>query len=497
MSGPPGHEPVRLPGTDGPTGQRAGRSPLGDGSMTHATVELDRDAALGRRAHGSRTTLAVRIVTLCLGVAAVAVIVAGLVSVRLVANTSRDVTRQFLTDQANVIAAQLAETSGTLAGRRNVRDILEGQGISVVVVGPRGGVEGDADAVAAARQVGALSGGKVSKTVESGGHTWFIEGRDTPRGSFVLAFQPTADRSVIRPLVRNILLALGIGLAVAALAGVVLGRLLARPLRRTAQVAHTMRAGRRDLRAPVEGPNEVADVAASVNALADALQRSESRQRDFLLSVSHELRTPLTAVRGFAESLADGVVQGDDAVEVGRTITKEAQRLERLVGDLLDLARLSADDFRLDFTSVDLAGVLRETADVWSVRCAAEGVEFRLEPGEPGKSVVARTDPRRLRQALDGLMENALRVTPAGRPIVLSLTGVTFQIRDGGPGLSEEDYAVAFDRGALYRRYTGVRPVGTGLGLAIVHGLVTRMGGSVRAGPAPEGGACFTITLPG
>jgi two-component system OmpR family sensor kinase len=265
-------------------------------------------------------------------------------------------------------------------------------------------------------------------------------------------------------------------------------------LRRTAQVAHTMRGGRRDLRAPVEGPNEVADVAASVNALADALQRSESRQRDFLLSVSHELRTPLTAVRGFAESLADGVVQGDDAVEVGRTITKEAQRLERLVGDLLDLARLSADDFRLDITSVDLAGVLRETADVWSVRCAAEGVEFRLESGA---AVVARTDPRRLRQALDGLMENALRVTPAGQPIVLSLAGVTFQIRDGGPGLSEEDYAVAFDRGALYRRYTGIRPVGTGLGLAIVHGLVTRMGGTVWAGPAPEGGACFTITLPG
>jgi two-component system OmpR family sensor kinase len=459
--------------------------------MNHPTVELNLG---GNRSRGGRTTLAVRIVTLCLGVAAVAVIVAGLVSVRLVANTSRDVTRQFLTDQANVIAAQLAEAGGTLAGRKNVRDILEGQGIAVVVVSQRGGIEGDADAVVAARQAGALSGGKVSKTVESGGHTWFVEARDAPRGSFVLAFQPTADRSVIRPLVRNILLALGIGLAVAALAGVVLGRLLARPLRRTAQVAHTMRGGRRDLRAPVEGPNEVADVAASVNALADALQRSESRQRDFLLSVSHELRTPLTAVRGFAESLADGVVRGNDAVEVGRTITKEAQRLERLVGDLLDLARLSADDFRLDITSVDLSGVLRETADVWSVRCAAEGVEFRLEPGA---AVVARTDPRRLRQALDGLMENALRVTPAGQPIVLSLTGVTFQIRDGGPGLSEEDYAVAFDRGALYRRYTGIRPVGTGLGLAIVHGLVTRMGGTVRAGPAPEGGACFTITLPG
>jgi two-component system OmpR family sensor kinase len=95
-------------------------------------------------------------------------------------------------------------------------------------------------------------------------------------------------------------------------------------------------------------------------------------------------------------------------------------------------------------------------------------------------------------------MENALRVTPAGQPIVLSLAATpVFQVRDGGPGLSDEDYQVAFDRGALYKRYAGVRPVGTGLGLAIVHGLVTRMGGTVHAGPAPEGGACFTISVRG
>ncbi|GAB3870819.1 hypothetical protein GCM10029964_006020 [Kibdelosporangium lantanae] len=145
--------------------------------MNHPTVELHVGA---RRPRTSRTTLAVRIVTLCLGVAAVAVIVAGLVSLKLVTDTSRTVTRQFLTDQANVVAAQLAETDGTLVGRRNVRDILEGQGISVIVVGQRGAVQGDAAGIAAARQAGALAGGNVSKTVESGGHTWFVEGRDAP-----------------------------------------------------------------------------------------------------------------------------------------------------------------------------------------------------------------------------------------------------------------------------------------------------------------------------
>ncbi|MBP2320993.1 signal transduction histidine kinase [Kibdelosporangium banguiense] len=444
----------------------------------------------------SRATLAGRITVLCLAVAGISALVAGLILFRLVTTTSRDVTRRVLANQADVIAAQIAEQGGGLVGRRRVVDILEGQGISVVGVGQRGLVTGTPEAVAAAKQAKAVDGGKVSKIVESGGRTYLVEARDVPRGSFVLVQQPSADRSTVRSLIGNILLGLGIGLLVAALAGIVLGRLLARPLRRTAQVAHTMRGGRRDLRVPVEGPREVADVAGSVNELADALQRSESRQRDFLLSVSHELRTPLTAVRGFAESLADGVVTGADAADVGRTICNEAQRLERLVSDLLDLARLSADDFRLDITRVDLTGVAREAADVWSARCAREGVTFRAEI--PEHPVLANTDPRRLRQALDGLMENALRVTPSGQPIVLALSpNPVFQVRDGGPGLSEEDYQVAFDRGALYRRYAGVRPVGTGLGLAIVHGLVTRMGGTVHAGPAPEGGASFTIMLAG
>jgi signal transduction histidine kinase len=107
-----------------------------------------------------------------------------------------------------------------------------------------------------------------------------------------------------------------------------------------------------------------------------------------------------------------------------------------------------------------------------------------------------RTDPRRLRQVLDGLAENALRITPPGSPLVLAaLDEGALQVRDGGPGLSDEDYAVLFERGALHDRYRGRRPTGTGgIGLALAHGLVTRMGGTISAGPAPEGGVAFTVT---
>ncbi|HEU5469705.1 MAG TPA: HAMP domain-containing sensor histidine kinase [Actinophytocola sp.] len=423
-------------------------------------------------------------------------LVAGLISTRLVVSTANALTRQTISDQADVIAGQ----SGVPL--RRMLDILQGQGILVVQRRSGGALVGNPTAVRAARAAGIERvdpDNPVHATVEIDGDALLVEARaGEGNTAFALVRTVAVAKGAGRALIGNIIFALGVGLLVATAAGIFLARRLSRPLRRTADVAASMSHGRRDLRAPVEGPAEVALVSTSVNELADALHRSESRQRDFLLSVSHELRTPLTAVKGFAESLADGVVTGTEVPEVGRIVLAEANRLDRLVSDLLDLARLGADDFRLDLTQVDLAALLAEAADVWQARCTAAGVRFTVEL--PPVPLGAHTDPRRLRQVIDGLAENALRMTPAGRPIVLSLSAVpgaaVIGVRDGGPGLAPEEYAMAFDRGALHSRYAHSRPVGIGIGLALVHGLVTRMGGTIQAGPAPEGGAAFTVTMP-
>jgi signal transduction histidine kinase len=445
-------------------------------------------------------SLAVRTTALCLAVAGVMALVAGVLAGRLVVSTSRDITQETLSDQADVVVAQLAESK---LGARRLNEILAGQGIAVARRGAAGVVVGtEPRAVRAARRAGidqVTPERPRSETVTVDGTQLLVEARAVDNETAIALVREVATANGVgRRLVRNVVLALGIGLLVAAFAGFVLARVLSRPLRRTAEVATGMRHGRRDLRVPPGGPREVIEVAESINALADALGTSESRQREFLLSVSHELRTPLTAVRGFAESLADGVVTGDDVPEVGRVMQQEADRLDRLVTDLLELARLGADDFRLDVTDVELTALVGDFAAVWESRCAAAGVAFRLEV--PGPPVLVRTDPRRLRQVLDGLTENALRATPAGAPIVVGLRAepgaAVLSVRDGGPGLSEEDYRTAFQRGVLNARYAGTRPVGTGIGLALVHGLVTRMGGTVTAGPAPEGGASFTVTLP-
>ena len=449
--------------------------------------------AAGASTRRWRGSLGLRVGAACVLVALIAVGVAAVVSVRLVSVTAKEVSRSVLAQQADVVAALADERA---LGLRRVVDVLRGQEITIVLISGRGqDASDDPVATTAARRAGVedvLDGRSVSGEVTVDGRALLVEARGARSGGFALVKQadtPTVIGPVLR---RNLLFAL--------LVGVVVARLLARPLRGTAAAARVLRSGRRDVRVPERGPSEIAEVAGAVNDLADALARSEARQRAFLLSVSHELRTPLTAVSGFAESLADGVVTGTDVPHVGRTVLREAHRLQRLVDDLMELARLEADDFRLDLGPVDLDVLTREAAEVWAQRCAPAGVVFRREA--PDAPVVALGDPRRLRQVLDGLAENALRVTPPGAPLVISAAvapdgAAVLEVRDGGPGLPEEDMAVAFTQGALHERYRDHRPVGVGgIGLALVQGLVVRMGGTMAVSRAPEGGACFRAVLP-
>ena len=456
----------------------------------------------GGGAARSRPTLAGRVVLVTSAVVLIAAVVTAVVAVGLVRSAAQREARLALGRQADVVASLL--DAGRPASTDRAFRLLRTQATPVARVLPDGRARGDPmpRTVVAARTAELLQGRSLSFQAAHGGATVIVEARPLlDGGGLVLARYTTTALGPTRSLLTRELVALAVGLLVAALAAVALARWLARPLRQTAQAAALLAAGDRDVRLEPTGPREVAEVAESVNALAEALQGSEARQREFLLSVSHELRTPLTAIRGFAESLADGVVAAPAEVpEVGRTMLAESQRLERLVGDLLDLARLGADDFRLDLTRLDLTALVAAAAPVWQARCEAAGVVFTASL--PGTAVVVHADPARVRQVLDQLAENALRVTPAGRPLVLALASdpvtaeAVLTVRDGGPGLTAADREVAFERSALYERYRGVRKVGTGLGLALVKALTERHGGRVAVGAAPEGGASFEVRLP-
>ena len=441
----------------------------------------------------SRPTLAYRTALVTTAVSVVAVLIAGVLTYSLTPAAAERQARRTL--------AAVAENGRTEFGNRRLGSrpvLLRVVNISTATFDSAGRLEeGQAPARSALTDSelrSVMANGSLSTSRQAAGGALLVEARRTTEGGVVVVAQRRADaRGAATALFRRTVWALLIGLAVAIPAGIWLARRLARPLKHAASAARAMATGHRDVRLTPEGPAEVADVAESINTLAGALQYSEGRQREFLLSVSHELRTPLTAISGFAEALADGVTE--DTGVAGQTILAESRRLERLVTDLLDLARLGAADFRIDLTDVDLTSLVREAAAVWRARCEAEGVLFGAEL--PDGPVYARTDPTRVRQIIDGLAENALRVTPAGRPIVVALhPGAILQVRDGGPGLTADDRAVAFERSALYQRYRGVRRVGTGLGLALVHGLATRLGGTAEVSRAPEGGACFTVRIP-
>ncbi|WP_158867105.1 sensor histidine kinase [Leifsonia sp. AG29] len=434
-----------------------------------------------------RPSLTWQIVLVTFAVSLVAVLVTALVSVQVVQRVEEDQARQQLKTQAAALVA-----SGRTGGRLAVL------GDRFAVVGPDGSVAGPASASVSREVVRELRAGRtVSTTTTLGGKEAVLVAIPGADGGGIVGVRRVADIAAGNAqLLRGILLALAIGLVVATLAGLLLARLIARPLRGMADRARAIAAGRRGVPIPPQ-PGEVEDIARALRTLDEALSTSEERQREFLLSVSHEIRTPLTAIRGYAEALADGVVPSSEVAAAGRTLTAESDRLRRFLDDLLELARLEADDFAIVPQSFDARDTVQAVAEAWAGAFARAGVVLRTAAETP---LPVHTDEMRLRQVVDGLIENALRVAPMGTEIVVRGTAspgrVDLEVRDSGPGLSGTDPEVAFDRGALHERYRGARPVGTGLGLSIAHRLVGRLGGTITAAPADGGGAVFRVSLP-
>ncbi|BBH63785.1 two-component sensor histidine kinase [Actinoplanes sp. OR16] len=438
-------------------------------------------------------TLTGRAVLVTAATAVIAVIVTALVAVPVAVRSVNLQSRAELMAKTALAEELLADERP--AARARITERLRQDDISIYLIRrgapDRGGLP--------ERVVAAVAGGELVDTrAVVDGRSVFVAGRPlTGRDAGVVLIQQASTGTAAR-VFGSIWVALLAGLLGGVIAGALLARFVTRPIERAAAAAGRLAAGDRTVRISRRGPAEAGRLADAINQLAEALRTSEGRERDFLLTVSHELRTPLATIRGYAEALADRVIEADDAAEAGSTMLAEAGRLDRIVSDLLVLARLEAADLPLDVVEVDLGELVREAAHAWRSRCGEDGPVLATEL--PDGPVVVETDPGRIRQVIDGLCENALRVVPPGAPLVLAAragehAGVV-EVRDGGPGLTDDDLAVAFQRGELNRRYRNVRSVGSGLGLALAARLVGRLGGRITAGHAPEGGTMFTVELP-
>ena len=331
------------------------------------------------------------------------------------------------------------------------------------------------------------------------GSTAFVVDPLSPVGSMTPALVLTQGVDT-RPLGRAgpyLFLTGAIALLVAGLVSAYLARRMTRPIAAMRDTAQRIAGGDLSARVGVMGQpdDELSSLAQSLDAMASELETARGSERAFLLSVSHDLRTPLTSIRGYAEAIKDGMVE--DPVEqarAGSIIAAEARRLERLVADLLALARLDAHQFSLHPQPVDARTVVYDAVAGFVPSARDWGLRLEVVRGDPAP---LDTDPERLAQITANLVENALKYakTTVRVDVDRSDGHVELRVDDDGPGIPVADRDRVFQRLYTARQAPG-RKVGTGIGLAIVHELAGAMGGAASCEPLDAGGTRFRVTIP-
>jgi len=326
-------------------------------------------------------------------------------------------------------------------------------------------------------------------SVTVGGKRYLFAAHPERNQAVVLLRSAKLESSDLRPFTVAFAIAAAVGAAIAAVVAFLLARAVARPIERVSDASLALASGERPGPLPVTGSAEVANLAAAFNQLAEDLDRARDTERTFLLSVSHELKTPLAEIRGHGEALLDGVMSVEKAASV---VVAESKRLERLVRDLLDLARLNQRSFSVNLQDVDLTNVVAQAVTRHGPESQRVGVAL---VGETNGRSPAVADPDRALQVLSNLIENALRSTPAGGSVTVAAHPGELVVSDTGPGIAADELPHAFERFFLYSRYASNRAVGTGLGLAIVKELTEAMNGTVTVESEPGRGTTFTVHL--
>jgi signal transduction histidine kinase len=312
-------------------------------------------------------------------------------------------------------------------------------------------------------------------------------------GALVVAKPNSQLHSRSVTLIQQLGIAFGGGVIAAGLLGLYLSRRLVEPLRKLSKAADEVAAGHYGVELPEpRGGDEIAHLSSRFSDMAAKLAEGEQLSRNFLMSVSHELRTPLTAIRGHVSALREGVI--DDPVlrdaSLG-VISEEAIRLERLVGDVLDLAKLDAHRFTVLQEEVDMQQLCERAYTAFGDVARRRSIDYRSDiEARP----VILTDGDRVLQIISNLLANAFRWTPEGGRIELELSAsngsVSVAVADSGPGIGEEE------RERIFRPFWSRDGGGTGLGLAIARELALALGGEIELTSEPGRGSRFVLVLP-
>ncbi|MFN8530337.1 MAG: ATP-binding protein [Anaerolineae bacterium] len=283
-------------------------------------------------------------------------------------------------------------------------------------------------------------------------------------------------------------------LIVAVLLAGVISRSVAEPLQTVANAAASIAAGNLNERVPIRGPREVRDVGQAFNLMSEKVQVGQRSQQDFLANVSHDLKTPLTSIQGYSQAIMDGV---GDPIDSARIIYDEAGRLNRMVVELTDLARLEAGRLSMKMAPVDMGQLAAAIGHRLTIVAREKGIRVNVEA--TSMPPIAG-DGDRLAQVLTNLISNAINYTPNGGEVFVRTTarngGVEVSVQDSGIGISPSELPRIFERFYQVDKARGPRR-GTGLGLAIVSEIIQAHGGRISVASEGEGkGSTFTIWIP-
>jgi len=335
-------------------------------------------------------------------------------------------------------------------------------------------------------------------TLEVDGIEMLATVQHVPLGAseIVVAIGRSAPLLPAREMTRALLLAVVVGVVLVVVFGSTLAQWIRQRLAGLQNASHRIANGDLAARAPVDGDDAIATVSVAFNDMAEHLESTRDRERQFLMSIGHDLRTPLTTIRGYAEALDVGAVGSEDAERVAAVLHAQTDRLTRLVEDVMLLARIEAREFTLRPEHIDVASHLGGVVDAYRTR--ADDVGVAIEYRSSGASY-ATVDPDRLGQVCSNLVENALRYTPEGGTVTVVVDVgnevIRLTVADTGSGIESSDVGHVFDRLYVAERYRPVRPDGSGLGLTIVRELVEAMGGAVSVESDPGEGTRFFVDL--
>jgi signal transduction histidine kinase len=337
----------------------------------------------------------------------------------------------------------------------------------------------------------------------SGDQRWLVITQPLTDGYAMAVAAPRIRLATIRvwgaDFIRPMAVAGGIALVTSIVLSFVIARWIAAPLDRIAAASRAVAAGDYEQELEIAGPQEIQTLAIAFNDMLQEVDASHRSQRDFVANVSHELKTPLTSIRGFAQAILDGTASDpDEQKRAARVIRDESDRLQRLVKDLLDLARLDSGQIEFDFQRVDLSALLSAVVERLSVKSRQAGVRVSLTiPEFP----VLVGDGDRLAQVFTNLIDNAIKHSRRDGQIrvwgEVAAGWVSVHVDDRGAGIPAADLERIFERFFMVdKARSGGVDRGTGLGLAISQEIIREHNGYISAQSKIGQGSRFSVQLP-